>query len=137
MIRWLKKNVTRDMIRPLIYQVFTRAVLALFLAELIHFFVSDSWPLAQFSNLALIFTGVFLLGAVIAWLRLDGLHIPQFKLPRMKRKDPSFLTGDMADHLDDDIIKFEDLDKEEQDVCTLLTDLILTAVCLLLALILS
>ena len=136
MIRWLKEHVTREMIRPLIYKIFTRGVLALFAAELVHFFAPADWPMAQFSNLALVFAGLFLLGAAIAWLRLDGLNIPQFKLPRVKRKDPAFLTGDMADHIDDDIVKFEDLDKEEQDVCVLLTDLLLAVVCLALALIL-
>ena len=136
MIRWLKSHVTRDMVRPLIYKVFTRGVLALFAAELIHFFAPTHWPLARFANLALIMAGLFLLGAAIAWLRLDGVNIPQVKLPRMKRTDPAFLTGDMADHIDDDIVKFDDLDKEGQDVCVLLTDLLLAAVCLALALIL-
>ena len=136
MIRWLKAHVTRDMIRPLIYKTFTRGVLALFAAQLVHFFAPARWALAQFSNQALIFTGLFLLGAVVAWLRLDGMNIPQFKLPRMKRKDPPFLTGDMADHIDDDIVKFDDLDKEGQDVCVLLTDLFLALVCLALAMIL-
>ena len=77
-----------------------------------------------------------ILGAAVAWLRLDGLNIPQLKLPRIKRKDPAFLTGDMADHIDDDIVKFDDLDREEQNVCVLLTDLLLAVVCLTLALIL-
>ena len=136
MIHWLKEHVTRDMIRPLIYKVFTRGVLALFAAQLIHFFAPETWPMARFSNLSLILGGLFLLGAAVAWLRLDGLNIPQFKLPRVKRTDPAFLTGDMADHIDDDIVKFDDLDKEEQDVCVLLTDLILAAVCLAFALLL-
>ena len=136
MIHWLKQHVTRDMIRPLIYKVFTRGVLALFAAELVHFFAPPSWPLARFSNLALVLAGLFLLGAAVAWLRLDGVNIPQFKLPRIKRKDPAFLTGDMADHIDDDIVKFDDLDKEGQDVCVLLTDLFLAVVCLALAVIL-
>ena len=92
--------------------------------------------MARFSNLALILTGLFLLGAAVAWLRLDGLNIPQLKLPRIKRKDPAFLTGDIADHIDDDIVKFDDLDREEQDVCVLLTDLMLAAVCLILTLVL-
>ena len=134
MIRWLKAHVTREMIRPLIYKVFTRGVLALFAAQLVRFFAPAHWAIAQSSNQALILAGLFLLGAVIAWLRLDGMHIPQFKLPRWKRTDPAFLTGDMADHIDDDIVKFDDLDKEEQDVCVLLTDLILAVVCLVLAL---
>ena len=136
MIRWLKEHVTRDMIRPLVYKVFTRGVLALFAAELVHFFAPARWAVAQFSNLALVLAGLFLLSAVIAYLRLDGMNIPQFKLPRMKRKDPAFLTGDIADHIDDDIVKFDDLDKEEQDVCVLLSDLTLAAVCLVLALVL-
>ena len=136
MIRWLKAHVTRDMIRPLIYKVFTRGVLALFGAQLFHFFAPASWPMARFSNLALILTGLFLLGAAVAWLRLDGLNIPQLKLPRIKRKDPAFLTGDIADHIDDDIVKFDDLDREEQDVRVLLTDLMLAAVCLILTLVL-
>ena len=133
MIRWLKAHVTRDMIRPLIYKVFTRGVLALFAAELFHFFAPANWPLARFSNLTLVLGGLFLLGVAVAWLRLDGLNIPQLKLPRMKRKDPAFLTGDMADHIDDDIVKFDDLGGEEQSVCVLLTDLILAVVCLALA----
>ena len=136
MIHWLKEHVTRDMIRPLIYKVFTRGVLALFAAELVHFFAPARWPLARFSNLALVLAGLFLLGSALAWLRLDGLNIPQLKLPRIKRKDPAFLTGDMADHIDDDIVKFEDLDEEEQNVCVLLTDILLAAVCLALALLL-
>lgn len=135
MIRWLKTHVTRDMIRPLIYKVFTRGVLALFAAQLIHFFAPSRWAAAQLSNLALLLAGLFLLGVAVAWLRLDGMHIPQLKLPRIKRRDPAFLTGDMADHIDDDIVKFDDLDKEEQDVCVLLTDLILAVVCLVLAVI--
>ncbi len=136
MIRWLKTHVTRDMIRPLVYKVFTRGVLALFAVQLFHFFAPAHWPAARFSNLALIMAGLFLLGAVVAWLRLDGMNIPQLKLPRAKRKDPAFLRGDIADHIDDDIVKFDDLDKEEQDVCALLTDLILAVVCLALAVVL-
>ena len=134
MIRWLKTHVTREVVRPLIYKVFTRGVLARFAAQLVRFFAPAHWAIAQSSNQALILAVLFLLGAVIAWLRLDGMYIPQFKLPRWKRTDPAFLTGDMADHIDDDIVKFDDLDKEEQNVCVLLTDLILAVVCLVLAL---
>ena len=133
MIRWLKAHVTRDMIRPLIYKVFTRGVLALFAAELVHFFAPASWPMARFSNLSLVLAGLFLLGTAVAWLRLDGLNIPQVRLPRVKRKDPAFLRGDIADHIDDDIVKFEDLDKEEQNVTVLLADIVLALACLVLA----
>ena len=51
----------------------------------------------------------------------------------MKRKDPPFLAGSMADHIDDDIVSFDDLDREEQDACVLLADIVLAVLCLVLA----
>ena len=132
-IRWLKAHFHSDMIRPLVYKIFTRGILALFAAQLVHFFVPAGYPIASFSNLSLLLGLLFALFAFLAWLRLDGVKIPQLKLPRMKRKDPPFLTGDMADHLDDDLVSFDDLDPEDQNVCVLLADLILMPVCLLLA----
>lgn len=133
MIRRIREKWNRDMIRPLIYKIFTRGILALFAAELAHTFLPGSWPLSMFSNLFLVLGLLFLAGVLLARLRLDGLKIPQLKLPRMKRKDPAYMAGDIADHIDDDIKGFDDLDKEEQDVCVLLADALLAAVCLLLA----
>lgn len=133
MIRWLRNHFDREMIRPLIYKVFARGILALFAAQLVHFFLPEGGMLSSFPNLSLILGFVFVLSAVIAWLRLDGMKIPQFHLPRIRRKDPPFLTGDMADHLDDEIVSFDELDPEEQNACVLLADLILAAVCFLLA----
>ena len=136
MIRWLKTHVTREMIRPLIYKIFTRGVLALFAARLVHFFAPENLPVSRLDDLSLVLAGLFLLGTAAAWLRLDGMNIPQLKLPRVKRTDPAFLRGDMADHIDDEIVKFDDLDREEQDVCVLLTNALLAAVCLVFALLL-
>ena len=131
----LRNNINREMIRPLIYKVFTRGILALFVAQLAHYFLPMRSILSSFSNLSLLLGFVFALFAFLAWLRLDGLRIPQLKLPRIKRKDPPFLNGDMADHINDDITTFDELDQEEQNVCVLLADLILAAACFLLALV--
>lgn len=133
MLQWLKKRLTPSMIRPLIYKVFVRGLLALCAAQLIHFFVPASWPLTLFANLALIWGVLFLLFAFMAWLRMDGMRIPQFRLPRIKRKDPAFLISDIADHIDDEIVQFDDLDKEQQDACVYLADLILAVLCLILS----
>ena len=121
------------MIRPLIYKIFTRGILALFAAQLIHFFASASSGLASFSNLSLGLGLLFVLFTFLAWLRADGLKIPQLKLPRMKKKDPPFLAGSMADHIDDEIVSFDDLDPEEQNICVLLADAFLAVVCFVLA----
>ncbi|MBR0387823.1 MAG: hypothetical protein IJH85_08515, partial [Clostridia bacterium] len=92
--------------------------------------------LSRFSNLALLLGGLFLLVTVLAWLQMYGLNLPQLKLPRMKRKDPPFLTGDLADHLDDDLVSFDDLDAEDQAFCVFLADALLALLCLGLALVL-
>jgi hypothetical protein len=39
----------------------------------------------------------------------------------------------MADHVDDEIVSFEDLDPAEQNVCVLIADAVLAVLCLLLA----
>ncbi len=133
MIRRIRKLFSREMIRPLIYKIFTRGILALFAAQLVHFFAPANSGFSSFSNLSLGLGLLFVLFTFLAWLRLDGLKIPQLKLPRMKRKDPPFLAGSMADHINDEIVSFDDLDQEEQNACVLLADLALAAACLLLA----
>ena len=121
------------MIRPLVYKVFTRGILALFAAQLAHFFAPPSSGFSSFSNLSLGLALLFVLFAVLAWLRIDGLKIPQLKLPRMKRKEPPFLARGMADHIDDEIVSFDDLSAEEQNLCVFLADLALAVACLVLA----
>ena len=137
MLKWFREHFHREMTRALVYKVFTRGILALFAAQLIHYFVPGNGPLKSFSNLSLLFALLFALFAVLAWLRMDGLRIPQVKLPRMKKKNPPFLNGDIADHVHDDIILFDDLEEEDQNACVFLADIILAAGCLALAGILS
>ncbi len=137
MRKWRGKNKTagwqKEMLRPLIYKIFTRGMLALLAAQLMHRFGHPDWPLIRFSHLSLLLALLFALFAVLAWLRLDGFRIPQLKLPRMKRKDPGFLSSDIADHLDDDLVRFEDLDESEQNLCVLLADILLAVLCLVLS----
>ena len=133
MIRRIRSSLNREMIRPLIYKFFTWGILALFAAQLVHFFAPADSGFASFSNLSLGLGFLFLLFSFLAWLRLDGLKIPMLKLPRMKRKDPPFLAGNMADHMDDEIVSFDDLDPDEQNICVLLADILLAVLCLLLS----
>ena len=133
MIRWLKAHWQRDMIRPLCYKLFTRGVLALFAVQLLHFFLPETWPLRRFSSLSLMAGALFVLFTLIAWLRITWLKIPQLRLRRIKRKDPPFLTGDIADHIDEDIVTFDDLDEDGQNLCVLMADAVLAVICLILS----
>ena len=133
MIRWFKAHWQRDMIRPLCYKLFTRGILTLFAVQLLHFFLPESWPLRRFSALSLMAGMLFALFTCLAWLRITGLKIPQLRLPRVARKDPPFLTGDIADHLDDEIVTFDDLDEDGRNGCVLAADAALAVICLVLS----
>ncbi len=114
----------RYMIRPTVYKTFTRCVLMLLVALLWNRFLR---PLMPHITLNWAFTAIgflFFLCAYIIRLRLDGLRIPRMKPLKRPRRDPYRAYGDMADYLDEPVVSFEDLDREEQDVCSLLANLI-------------
>ena len=82
---------------------------------------------------------LYLLFAFLIYLRMDGLAIPRIKNYRskMKRKDPTENLGNMADHLDDDTnITYDDLEDDEKDACSFLSNLVCAAVFLVLSFVL-
>ena len=120
------------MIRPLIYKFFTRSVLTVFAVLVVDHFVPKVSPRFTKANLFLFAALLWLVGAWISYLRLHGFRFPRFDIQRLRRKDPLRSFGDIADHIDDPIVTYEDLDDQEKDVCTLLCDL---AMCPLFALV--
>ena len=62
------------------------------------------------------------------FIAVRSARIPQLRLPRMKRKTPGWAGGDIADHINDDLILFDDLDSDEQALCVFLCDLVLMPV---------
>ena len=131
----LKKKIkdiwSRDMTRPVVYKTFTRAVLTLLVIKLAQFFMGKNAP--KTANLCAVLGLVFVLGCFLAYLRLDGVNIPQLKLPRMKKKDPPFIEKDMIDDVDAPITTFDDLDKDEQALAVLITDAVIAVVLLILS----
>lgn len=120
----------RYMIRPVIYQAFTRAVYTLLIVLLLHRFAG--------ARLNVLFTAafaVYVLLSWVAWLRLDGAKLPDLdhKLFRRKkfRKPQSY--GDMADYLDQNPISFEELEQDERDICLLLANLAVALLSLLVS----
>ena len=134
----LKKRIKEiwsgELVRPLIYKLFTRGVLSLLVIKLAQFFMGKNAPKA--SALCTVLGAVFVLGAFLSYLRLDGVDIPQLKLPRMKKKDPPFIRRDMIDDVDTPITTFDDLDRDEQALTVLITDAVLAVALLALGLVL-
>jgi len=128
-----KLKLEKHMIRPFIYMTFTRFILSLTAALLIEHFIQD--PLRDISDFAFVFFGIFF--AVLAWiayLRLDGVKLPKIMMKRVNpSKKPAIRYGDMIDHIDEEIVNFDDLEDNEKDVCILLADLICMALFFILS----
>ena len=124
-------------LRPMIYMTFTRFVLALFITLLADFFISGNSNDSIKEILFIICAFLFLILAVIAWLRLDGMHLPQFMMLRVNpAKKPSRMYGDMIDYIDERPgINFNELDDSEKDLCILVANLICFLVFLVLSII--
>ena len=124
-----RKNprLERYMIRPVIYKTSSRFLCALTAVLLWNEFVNMGglWPRSR----AFVFFGVlFAAAGWLAYLRVDGAHIP--KLPKKftrRRHDPLRAYGDLSEHVDDEITAFDDLDDDEQNLCLLLADVITAA----------
>ncbi|MCQ2453632.1 MAG: hypothetical protein MJ136_03540 [Clostridia bacterium] len=131
----LKENFTRVIIRPTIYMTLTRFPVALLIVLLADFFLPTSLTRIKTNGCA--FFGVlFLLMAWVAWLRMDGMHLPKPMMMRLNlRKKPMISSyGDMIDHIDERPEAFEDLQEGEKDACCLIADLICAAAMIIISL---
>ena len=111
----------RTMVRPLIYQTFTRGLVALTAILIVREFsgAQDGRRILPWGCMAA--AGVYLLLAWVAWLRLDGALLPALdhRLFRFRRRRDPFASAGMADHIDDRPVSFEELEPEQRDLCLL------------------
>ena len=127
---WLAKYITKMTIRPIIYKTSSRFMAALAIALIWdRFFNRSGLGLsAAFTLLAFAFAAA----AWLAHLRSNGLRLPRLPSYKPRKKDPAIFYGDMADHIDDEPVSFDELEKDEQDACLIVCD-ILCAVIFLIA----
>ena len=118
------------MLRPFLYTAFSRLVLGLFAALLCDYFFSGAAGRPLKNTLFLLTAALFVLFALIAWLRLDGISLPKpFSLRVGPKKRRDRIPGDMIDFVEEEpTVPFDGLDDEEKDCCLLFADLICAAV---------
>lgn len=114
----------RYMIRPTVYKAFTRSVLTLLGVLLWNHYLQPRTPHITLGWAFTVVGFLFFLCAYLIRLRLDGVQIPRMKPLKKPRRDPYRSYGDMIDYLDEPVISFDELDQREQDVCSLLANLI-------------
>ncbi|MBQ9264456.1 MAG: hypothetical protein IJ189_09695 [Clostridia bacterium] len=127
----------RYMLRPFLYMAFSRLMVSLAAVLLANFFLSPAAGRSLKSTLFLLCGVLFAALAWIAFLRLDGAHLPQALMLRFNPgKKPKKQTGDIIDFIDEEPrIAFEDLDDEEKDACILGANLICCGIYLVVSLV--
>lgn len=129
----IKEKLTPACVRFVVYTVFSRVVYGVTAALLMDFFIKNR-PASVKQIAFSVFAALAATGAWMNYLRLDGMNLPKnlhLKLPKKKR--PVISYGDMSDYVDDQPPRFEDLEQGEQDVCKLVSDVILLAIFVLLS----
>lgn len=127
MKKWLQ-YLRRDMLRPIIYQIFTRLIYALTIVLLWNEFANPNGiPLSWGFIVPVLF---YLLLGWFAYLRLDGIRAPKFdrRLFLRRKKADRFSSGDIADYLDHKPVSFEEMENEEKDACLILSNLSVAAI---------
>jgi len=118
-----KKIWQRYMLRPFIYMAVYRLMVSLIVLLAVVRLVPNAPRPAMVAGFL---AAVFALFSYLVYLRLDGLRIPRMKYYRPKqKKDPLRSAASMVDHMDDEPqVTFEELETEEKDLCSLLSNLI-------------
>ena len=122
-MKYIREYWSRELIRPSIYKLFRRLVYAFTLVLLGHYFFGRNNANFRSTGFALAAL-IMLLGAFLAYLRLDGLKIPHLPSLRKRTKHRDVLRVEsMSDHVDD-IPEYTDadLDEDETNVSILLSD---------------
>jgi hypothetical protein len=122
MKRWLQKHFQAHMIRPTIYKALTYFLVALVLALVWDRFI-NAVPLPL--SYAFTIIGIFFLGSAwLSYLRLDGINMPLLTLmPIGRKKRPLSSLANMSDYMDTDIVPFEELAADEQNICCLVANI--------------
>lgn len=124
MLKKLKENWHRALIRPTVYQAFTRFMFALAISLLWdHFVNSGQRPMRLY---AFLFFGIFFGAACwLAYLRMDHVKLPKLAMLRLNlKKKPARTYGDMIDYVDEEIVSFDELEDDEKDLCLFFANLI-------------
>lgn len=117
----------RALLRPLIYMATNRFLAALALLLLYNRFLAS--PLALPGSAAVLLALAFALAAWLVYLRMDGAHIPRMKNVHFRRrKDPLRNYTDISDHIDDAPPTADDLEDDERDLISLLSNLFCLAI---------
>lgn len=126
-----KKLYEKYMLRPILYMTATRMMVSFIFMLILVRFVKNAPGKDMVSAFLAVF---FALISFLVYLRTDGLRIPRMKhIKTRRKKDPVRNYGDMEDHIDEEVVSFDELEDDEKDFCSLVSALINMALFLILS----
>lgn len=131
----IKIAVRPHMKRPILYRTVTKSMIILVLALLWERYINNNgrFPRFQYS-----FTILGLVTVCLSWfsyLAFDGLKIHHLNEKKGRKPKKKHKTRDIADFIDEKIISFDELEREEQIVCNLLSTLLSGLIFIILSLV--
>lgn len=134
MIRQIKSTYQPYMLRPIVYKSFTKLSIGLALALLWDRFINVN-EIYYLVRDAFFVVGVFFLACVwFQYLRMDGVSVDHSHKPEKKERK-NFLAKDIVDYVDEKIVSYEELEKDEQAVCRIMSNIVCCCIFLISALI--
>lgn len=130
MKKWTAHRIKPYMLRPIIVKTVSGLLIAAAAAVLWDRFVNGAGRLDTVSYALPVIAAFFAGHAWFTFLRLDRVDLP--RLPRIKKRTGG--AGSMADAAGTRDESFEELTREERDMCTLVASLICAAVLILVSL---
>lgn len=119
MEKWLRQHLQPYMIRPIVYKTLSYFLTALAFALFWDRFANRA-NLYALSYAYTIIGVFFFAGAWFNYLRLDGIRLPMIKWPKPR----SLPFGGMAEHIDHEVVTFDELAEQERNTCSLLANII-------------
>lgn len=125
MIEKLKKIFDPDyMIRPLVYQAFTKIGVAFVFILLWSKFTGRVGAREILVNLFFVTGAIYLMLLWFQYLRLDGIQLKGIVYKRKRKKPIRNGLTDIADFADEKILSFAELEDDERMVVRFLSDLV-------------
>lgn len=127
------KIYKKYMIRAILYKTVTKCMIALVLALAWNYTANKSGFLSMVDHAFFILGAVLMLLSWFNYLSLDGLRInfSGYQHKRDKKKKKKHRTSDIVDYSEEEVVPFDELERDEQVACKLASNLIAGAVFLI------
>ena len=112
------------MIRPIVYKTVTKALLVLMVSLIWKEYINTNQELSMVDYVFPILGIVLIAFSWFHYIALDGLQFHYLNDEKQNKKKRKFRLKDIIDFTDEEVVSFDELDKEEEIACKLASNVI-------------